>query len=282
MPEFIIDTLMDIVKSLPILFLVYLIIEWLEKRLSAKMLLKYNDRLMGPPMGALVGCIPQCGFSAASATLYHSGVIGAGTLIAVFLSTSDEALPILLSHGKDYQVILLLMGCKLVIAMLAGYLFQRTVFRHEMLSVKRDPVALIDCDEHCHEQHRSAFWISVFRHTLKTALYIAVTLIIINTAIHFIGEVRLQSLLLTESAVQPLLTGLIGLIPGCATSVLLTELFLSNSISFGAAVAGLCSGAGFGFLILFGQRKKLKNNLKILGCTYLVGTVAGMVLHLAL
>lgn len=280
MPEYILDTLMDIVKSLPILFLVYLIIEWLEKRLSAKMLLKYNDRTMGPPIGALVGCIPQCGFSAASATLYHSGVLGAGTLIAVFLSTSDEALPILLSHGKDYQTILLLMGCKIAIAILAGYLFQRTVFRSELLTVKHDPVALMDCDEHCHEQHRAAFWLSVLQHTLKTALYIAVTLLIINTAVHFIGEARLEQLLLTESAIQPLLTGLLGLIPGCATSVLLTELFLNGSISFGAAVSGLCTGAGFGFLILFRQRKQLKNNLKILGCTYLAGAAAGMLLHL--
>lgn len=279
MPEFIIETLTDTLKSVPILYLVYLFIEYIEKKLDARKLLKYKDNLMGPPIGALVGCIPQCGFSAASATLYHSDVIGAGTLIAVFLATSDEAIPIMLSRSADLGLMLLLIGCKIVISVVFGYLFMFTIFRHERRKVQTDPIDLMDCDEHCHEHHKRSILLDALIHALKTAVYIGVTLLIINGIIFLIGEQRLETILLADSPLQPLCTALIGLIPGCATSVLLVELLLNGSISFGAAVAGLSTGAGFGFLILFREKKSWKKNLLILACTYVAGAVSGLILQ---
>lgn len=281
MPEFILETLTDTLKSLPILFIVYFIIELIQKKLDAQKLLKYKDHLLGPPLGAIAGCIPQCGFSAASATLYHSGVIGAGTLIAVFVATSDEALPIMISHASDWQTIIQLIVVKLVVAVAAGYLFMYTVFRKETLPVKTDPVDLIGCDHHCHEHHTGSILHNALRHTLQTTVFICVALLAINLVIYLIGEEQVQTLLISESIFQPFLTALIGLVPGCATSVFLTELFLQGSISFASAVAGLSTGAGFGFLVLFkSNRRQLKNNLKILVCVYLTGAIAGMVLQL--
>jgi hypothetical protein len=282
-PEFILETLTDTLKSLPILFLVYFIIEIIQKKLNAQKLLKYKDHLLGPPLGAVAGCIPQCGFSAASATLYHSGVIGAGTLIAVFVSTSDEALPIMISHASSWEAVLQLIVIKLLIAVIAGYLFMYTVFRKERLTPKSDPVDLIGCDHHCHEHHSRSILKNAVTHTIQTTIFICITLLAINFVIFLIGEERVQALLMTESVFQPFLTALIGLVPGCATSVFLTELFLQGSISFASAIAGLSTGAGFGFLVLFkSNHHHAKQNLKILLCVYFTGAIAGMLLQFIL
>lgn len=280
MPEFILETAIDTGKALPILFLVYLLIEIIQKKLDAEKLLNYRNSLIGPPAGALAGCIPQCGFSAASATLYNSGAIGAGTLIAVFLSTSDEALPIMLSRSAPIALMVSLILWKIVIAVLSGYLMMFTVFRNEQQVIRTHTGELMDCDEHCHEHHSSSMLKNACSHTIKTTLFIGVTLLIINAVIFLIGEQRLENLLLSDSVFQPFFTALIGLVPGCATSVFLIQLLLSGSISFGAAVAGLSTGAGFGFLILFKGNKNKKNCFKILACTYLCGAVAGMLLEL--
>ncbi len=282
MPEFILETVEDTLKSLPILFIVYLLIEWLEDHVNAQKLLKYKHSFWGPVVGAIAGCIPQCGFSAASATLYQSGVINAGTLIAVFLATSDEALPIMISRSASLPLILQLILWKLVIAILFGYLLNATVFRKEREDALRDPVNLIGCEEECHEHHKDSKLKSALLHTVKTTLFIGVTLLVINLVVFLIGEDRLGAVLLSDSVFQPAFTALIGLIPGCATSVLLVELLLQGSISFAAALAGLCSSAGIGFLVLFKSGKNLKDCLKILLCTYLCAAVAGMVLQLIL
>jgi hypothetical protein len=282
LPEFILETVEDTLKSLPILFIVYLVIEWLEDHVNAQKLLKYKHSFWGPLAGALAGCIPQCGFSAASATLYQSGVINAGTLIAVFLSTSDEALPIMISRSASVPFILQLILWKILIAILAGYLLNATVFRRERDANLHDPVNLIGCEEECHEHHKDSKLKSALLHTVKTALFIGGTLLVINLAVYLIGEDRLQILLLSDSVLQPVFTALIGLIPGCATSVLLVELLLQGSISFAAALAGLCSSTGLGFLILFKGKKNMKDCMKILFCTYLCSAAAGMILQFVL
>ena len=188
------ETLEDTLKSLPILFIIYLLIEWLEEHIRADKLLKYRNSVWGPLAGALAGCIPQCGFSAASATLYHSGVISAGTLIAVFLSTSDEALPIMISRAASVPLILQLILWKIVIAVVAGYLLSYTVFRPEKTAALKEPINLIGCDEHCHEHHKTSKFYSALEHTVKTALFIGVTLLAINGIVYLIGGERLQTL----------------------------------------------------------------------------------------
>lgn len=285
MKELLLDTLLDILRAVPILLVVYLLIEWVEEHFHAEQFLHYQDAKMGPPLGALLGCIPQCGFSAASATLYHSKVIGAGTLIAVFLSTSDEALPILLANPGSGKTILLLLLCKVLLAVIAGYFFHYTVFRREVLAVVHDPVDLMDCDEHCHEHHQDhkhRLLVNSVKHTLKTVSYIAVTLVAINMVVYLIGQGRLEEMLLTDSVFQPFVTALLGLIPGCTTSILLTELYLEGTITFGSALAGLSTGAGFGFLILFRQKNCRKQAVQIVACTYAAAVIAGLLVNVML
>lgn len=282
MIDMLLDTLLDTLKSLPVLFLVYCCIELIQQRLNPQKLVKYKNTLLGPPIGALAGCIPQCGFSAASASLYNSGVIGAGTLIAVFLATSDEAIPIMLSQAADLKLMLALIFSKIIIATASGYFFMFTVFRKERQSIlENPPLPKSSCCKECeHHSHRFSVLSHAASHTLKTTGFICGVLLLINLVILLIGDQNLQTVLLTNSPLQPLLTALIGLVPGCATSVLLVELLLNGSISFAAAAAGLSTGAGFGFLVLFKGVSNPKNGLKILSCTYLAGAAFGMLLQL--
>lgn len=277
MPEFILDTIIDTLKSIPILWIVYILIELIQQKIKPQKLAEHRGGLWAPAVGALAGSVPQCGFSAAYATLYNSGVIGAGTLIAVFISTSDEAIPILLSRAQDFKLIGALILCKIFFAMLAGYLLRFTVFRNERISPDSD---LVCHDEHCHEHHKKSIVVNSLIHTLKIAVFIGVTLLVINGIVYLIGEQRLEQVLLSQNIFQPFITALIGLIPGCATSVLLVELLLKGSISFASAIAGLSTGAGFGYIILFKGSKNIKKSLLILLCTYLSGALIGMVLQL--
>ncbi len=288
MSHVLLHTLLDTLKTIPILFVVYLFIEWLEHRVDFVKFMNGKGSRFGPLMGALVGCIPQCGFSAASASLYSGGMIGGATLIAVFLSTSDEAIPVMLSNLSDMSLVIWLIAVKLIIAVAAGYLLKYTLFRSETLRIRT--LGQHDHD-HDHEHtggqcgcctHHGSIFKSAAVHTLKITAFLAVTMLIINLAVHFIGEDNLSTVLLSGSVFQPILTALIGLIPGCATSVLLTQLLINGSISFGAAIAGLSAGTGFGYLVLFKECRSKKSAFKIILCTYLVSVVAGMIIHLAM
>ena len=268
------DACIDTLKTIPFLLVVYFCIELLEHKWAWQKALQ-RSRCWEPLMGALVGCIPQCGFSAAGATLYNAGALHSGTLIAIFLATSDEALPVLLSSQAPASTIGLLIGCKLVVAVLFGYLFTWTVFRGES-------VALAPCgdeSEHAHPWSWSAVLKSTILHTLQIAFFMLVCLCMINLVLYGIGEQALSKLLLSNTVLQPFLTALIGLVPGCATSVLLTELWMQGALSFGAVIAGLSTGAGFGYLILFRHSGRRRQAGKVLLCTYLAAVCAGIVLQ---
>lgn len=287
MREVLLDTLLDTLKAAPILFVVYGIMEYLESRVNTSRMFGGKLEKFGPLIGAGAGCIPQCGFSAAAADLYNERVLSAGTLIAVFLATSDEAIPIMLTKASGWKPILLLVASKLVLAVLMGYLMKLTVFRkssHAHLEPAKDvEVDNCGCCEHSHHGEGGGIGhicLCALKHTVQITLFLGVTLLIINLIVFWIGEDTLQSVLLSGSIFQPAITALIGLIPGCATSVLLTELFLSGSISFGAAVAGLSTGAGFGYLILLKNCPDRKEGLKIILWTYLCSAAAGMMLQL--
>ncbi len=280
MLHIILHTLEDTLKTMPILFLVYLLIEFLQSRVVTTQAVHKKFGVLGPFFGALVGCVPQCGFSTASAMLYNKKMLGAGTLIAVFLATSDEAIPILLSNLSQFDTVLYLIICKIIIAVIAGYFFQYIVFRKERFSQNAASGTVErHCDAHCHHTYSSVLK-NALMHTIKISLFIVVTLFAINVMIHFIGEDNLQKFLLSNSVFQPALTALIGLIPGCATSVLITELLINGTISFGAAVAGLSTGAGFGYIILCKDSQNKKEAVKIIFCTYLAGALAGMLIQL--
>lgn len=279
--DILLDTLLDTAKALPLLAAVYLLTGWLEHRAGTVKLLTKLPRQLDVVMGALVGCIPQCGFSAAAASLYQEGFIGGAALIAVFLSTSDEALPVLLGSSGSLKTVLLLIAAKLVIAIGMGFLLKAFVFRQEALqTLDSGAVARAEhqADTHgcvCHDS-RHSFWQEALLRTLKIAGFLAAVLFLVNLGFELIGEERLGKLLLSGSFLQPLLCTLIGMIPSCGSSVLLTELYLAGGISFGSAVAGLSAGAGFGYLVLLrGDKKKA---VKVIIWTFVTALAAGLLM----
>lgn len=290
MTEVILETVLDIVKTVPILFVVYLIVGWMETRADSVVRLVTTAEPLSPLIGALVGAIPQCGFSVGCSALYCRGFLGPAALIAVFLSTSDEAIPVLLANGaENWKTVVLLIVIKLVIAIAAGYFFYLFVFRTR-LSEMDLPDDEVDSDEMddmnvscscaaCSGGSLVSFSIS---RTLTTCLYLLITMLILNIIVELVGTETLAKLLLEGTLLQPALCALIGLIPGCAVSVLLVELFLSGAISFGGAIAGLSAGAGFGFILLASDAPRRSEAVKIILCTYLAAVAAGVIIQLVM
>lgn len=276
MIDVLLDSCMDILKTVPILFVVYALLYYIETRMRSVPTLLYKAQQLGPFFGALVGSVPQCGFSAAAATLYTSGWLAPATLVAVFISTSDEAIPLLLAHPGSVKNITFLILCKIAIAVIGGYALRYTVFRKEQYQPSKIHFQLEDDCSCC---GGSAFG-SIVGRTIKTTVFLLVTMILIDLIVHFAGEEKLASLLLSGSLWQPALCALIGLVPGCATSVLLTELFLKGTISFGAVIAGLSTGAGFGYVLLFQKRDNRQNALRIIAATYCIAVIGGTLIQL--
>lgn len=279
MLDVIADTLLDSIKLLPFLFLTYLAMEYLEHRTSSKTkrLIKDSGKA-GPFLGALLGAFPQCGFSAAASNLYAGRVITLGTLIAIYLSTSDEMIPVFISEQAGVWLILKVLIAKIVIGMVMGFIIDLLIrsFRKQgetEISIKIGGVCEHD---HCHCE--KSIVRSSLKHTLTIFIYIVVISFILNTAIHFIGEDTLASLILNRPVIGPLIATLVGLIPNCAASVVLTQLYLGNVMSLGAMMGGLLAGAGVGILVLFKENRNVKENLKILGIMYTIGAVCGIII----
>ena len=280
--DVLLDCILDMAKTIPILFLVYLAIGWMETRMDTVTRIVTGTEPAGPVIGALVGAIPQCGFSVGCSALYCRGFLPPATLIAVYLSTSDEAIPILLANGSDWKTILGLLGVKLIVAIAAGYLFYFTLFRGAWRpdELPDDEMDMDEVNSNCSCcGGRTVFGAAVSR-TLSTTAFLFVTMLVLNTIVYLIGEDTVSALLLGGTLWQPALCALIGLFPGCAVSVLLTELFLSGAISFGAAIAGLSAGAGFGFVLLVRESPRRKDAFRIIGCTWLAAVAAGMCIDL--
>lgn len=277
MADMILDAVIDALKALPFLFGAYLLIEFLEHRASDR-LTGALSRLgpLGPLGGALLGCVPQCGFSVAAANFYAGRLITPGTLLAVFLATSDEALPILLSRPEALPVLGRLLAVKLIAAAVAGLLTDLVCGKF-LRQKKEEPFH--DLCQDCDCEHQGVVK-AALRHTVKIFLFLVLINLVLGFAIHFVGEDAISRLLLSGSAFQPLLAALIGFIPNCAASVILTELYLSGSLSFGAAVAGLCTGAGLGLAVLFKTNRRLKENLSLVGILYAAAVVTGAICNL--
>ncbi len=272
----IIDTLFDGVKMLPFLLGTYFFIEWLEHLASDGFILKLRTAgRFGSVAGALLGLIPQCGISVAAVGLYRAGVVTLGTLLAVFLSTSDEALPVLLANPGSWGDIWRLLLCKLVVASLAGIAVDLLGIdkRGAGNGVKESWEDKRRYDS-CRCREEEALFKSVLRHTAETFFFILAVTLAINLTIATLGEDKLSVLLLTNTVWQPLLSALVGFIPSCAASVALTQLYVAGSISFGGALAGLCTSAGVGLAVLY-QSRDGKNTLKICALLYEVGAAAG-------
>lgn len=272
------DTLTDALKMLPFLFAAFCLMELLEHHAGEK-LSRFFARAgkAGPAVGAVLGCVPQCGFSVLSANLYAGGVITLGTLCAVFLSTSDEAVLLLAATPSAAPDILKLLLAKVLIGVASGYLVD-FLFRKKADSA----LQLKDlCDhEHCGCHEHGGVLRPALLHTAKMFGFVFLITLVLNFLVEFLGHERLETLLLHDSVFQPFLTALFGLIPNCAASVLLTQLYLEGALQFGAVVAGLCTGAGAGLLVLFRENRNPKDNLKILGILYIAAVVPGVVLQI--
>lgn len=276
MLEVLLDTLKDSIKLLPFLFVAYLVMEYIEHKTTDKTkdVIKESGKF-GPFLGGILGIFPQCGFSAMAANLYAGRIITLGTLIAIFLSTSDEMLPILLSEAAPIDVILKILGIKLIVGIIAGFAIDLILRKKEKQENKITEV----CEhEHCHCEEEGVLKSSL-KHTISVFIYIFIISFILNTVIYFIGEDNLSNLILNKPILGPIISGIIGLIPNCASSVLLTKLYLSNVISVSCMLAGLLVGAGVGILILCKVNKNAKENAKIITLLYAIGVISGIVLE---
>lgn len=270
------DALWDTLRMLPFLFGAYLLMEWLEHRSGERMeRILAQARRLGPVTGALLGCLPQCGFSVAAAQLYAGRVITIGTLAAVFLSTSDEAVPLLLGDPSRAGTLVPLLTLKAVVGVLVGLLLDR------VFPTKTQTDGIQDLCDHCgcEEGHILP---AALRHTGSIALFILAVNLLLGTGTALLGEDRLASILLSGSLLQPMIASLVGLIPNCAGSVLLTRLYLSGTVSFGSLAAGLLPASGVGLLVLLRQNPRPKENLTMLGILWSVGTAVGLGLQAAI
>ena len=277
MKEVILDTLLDTIKLIPFLFIAFLLIELMEHKLSNKnKKIITKSKKYGPVLGSLLGAIPQCGFSVMATNLYVTRIITLGTLISIYLSTSDEMLPILISEKAPINLIIKIILIKILLGIIYGILID-ILFTKVFKNKEKENYEICD-KEHCHcEEH---ILLSSLKHTLKIALFILITTFILNTLFHYVGKEFLSKILLKDNIFGPFITCLIGLIPNCGASVILTELYLNNAISLAALLSGLLSSSGTALLVLFKSNKNIKENIFILSLLYLIGVFTGIILEL--
>ena len=276
--EIVKHTLIDSVKILPFLFITYLLMEYIEHKTSnkVKQVIEKSGKL-GPLLGGLVGIVPQCGFSVSATNLYAARVISLGTLISVYLTTSDEMLPILISENISATTILSILGIKLVIGVLAGFIID---FVLRKLNKNKLEEKIVDICEHEHCHCEDGIIKSSIKHTVSIFIYIVIITFVLNGIITLIGEETISHFVSKNVVLGPVVAGLIGLIPNCASSVILTQLFVENVISMPILISGLCVNAGVGLLVLFRINKNLKENLKITGLLYAIGVISGILLEI--
>lgn len=272
MLEIIEDTLIDSIKLLPFLFLTFLLIEYLEHKVNSEKIIKKTGKF-GPIFGSILGAFPQCGFSVSATNLYVTRIITLGTLMAVYLSTSDEMLPIMISEGVQIDLILKIICLKIIIGMIFGFIIDFFYKEKE----NNDVYEICEHDNcHCEE----GIFKSSLNHTLQILFFILIVTFILNIVISYLGLENLKSIANDNSILSVLISGLIGLIPNCASSIVITELYLSNAIPFGTALAGLLTGSGIGILVLFKYNKNIKKNISILCLLYLIGIVSGFIVNM--
>lgn len=273
--DVIIDSFIDSLRLLPFLFVTYLVMEYLEHKAGSKMqeIIRCVDK-EGPIIGGILGLFPQCGFSAAASNLYAGGIITLGTLMAIFLSTSDEMLPIMISENMGVAMILKILAVKVAVAILAGFVI-------DFLFRKKEDGMQIEhlCEQHhCHCEN--GIWKSALHHTVEIFVYILLITLALNLLIAWIGEDVLGNMILNRPVAGTLVAGLVGMIPNCASSVIITQLYLSGMLTAGAMMAGLLSGSGVGVLVLLKVNDNRRENLKIVALLYVIGVLAGMVVEM--
>ena len=274
-------TAIETLRLLPFLFLTYLVMEYIEHKTSEKVkhTIQKSGKL-GPVFGALLGIFPQCGFSVSATNLYAARVITLGTLISVYLATSDEMLPILVTEAVPLTTILTILGIKLVIGIIAGFIIDFVIRLAQKDSEQEQKIEELCEHDHCHCEH--GIITSAAKHTLNIIIFIFAITLIINGIIELIGEDTIANFISQNVLLGPVVAGLIGLIPNCASSVILTELFIEGVISMPMLISGVAVNAGVGVLVLFKTNKNLKENLRIVGLLYTIGVISGIILQVIL
>ena len=272
MLEVIQDTLLDTIKLLPFLFVAFLIIEFIEHKLSNKQenIISKSGKL-GPIVGALLGAVPQCGFSVLATNLYVTRIISLGSLISIYLSTSYEIITLMISHNAPLTKILSIVSIKVVIGIISGFLIDLFIRK----TTKSDFVLCEDEDCDCDHSIIKSSLI----HTLKIAFFILIITFLINILFHFVDLSFLESALKNNKILTPFIASLIGLIPNCASSVMISELYLNNLISLGTTLSGLLTGSGVAIMVLVRKNKNISENIFIIGLIYIIGVIWGLLFN---
>jgi hypothetical protein len=301
MYEVFLDALMDTVKMVPLLLVIYIGIELVEYKFGNKIIsMVQKAGIAGPVIGALAGSLPQCGISVVATALYTQRLVTIGTLLAVYLSTSDEAIPIILSQPDKAGLILPLLLTKIFIALVAGYaidLFFRKANESTLTHIEayargeddehHNHSIVIDKEACCgHSTSSSAnkfnpreIFLHPVIHTAKIVGFIFAISLLINAAVFMMGEEAFGKLFSGHTFFQPFMAALVGLIPNCAASVAITELYLKGAITYGSLIAGLCASAGLGILVLFREEKEKKEIIKVLGLLLGISILVGSVVQ---
>ena len=269
------DTLIDALKILPFLFITFLLMEFFEHKLSnkSKETIKKSGRF-GPILGGIMGAFPQCGFSVAATNLFIGRIITLGTLISVYLSTSDEMLPILISEGAEVSLIAKILLIKVIIGILFGIIID-LIFRK---AIEVNHIHDMCEDEHCDCEH--GIFKSSIKHTIKILLFIIIISFVLNYVMENYGEEQLEKLFLKDNIFSSFISSLVGLIPNCGSSVVITELYLNKVITLGSTIAGLLTNSGVALILLFKSNHNMKENLKIVAIMYSIGVICGIIIDL--
>ena len=276
MKDIIIDTLLDVIKLVPFLLIAFIIIELLEHKLNKKInkiILKSGK--FGPVIGGALGTIPQCGFSVLATNFYVTRVITLGTLFAIYLSTSDEMLPIMISGGMPLKTIIIILLFKFICGMAFGFLIDSVINKGKK-TVK--PNYNLCNEEHCDCDHN--IFKSALKHTLNTLLFVVIVTFMLNILYEYVGEDLIRNIFVNKTIFGPFIGSLIGLIPNCGSSIILTELYINKIINLGTLMSGLLTGSGVALLVLFKTNKNIKENIFITSTLYLIGVLIGIFIEI--
>lgn len=279
--DIVLDAFLDTLKVLPFLIIIYILIELLENKTSFTKNKKILQGKLAPLIGTATGLIPQCGFSVMAAKLYDKKLIRTGTLLAIFIATSDEAFIILLSSGTSAAALAPLILIKLFVGLAIGYLVNFLLSREKLDEPQEgEDLHGYSCGhEHEGKSNLKVYFLTPLLHSLKIALYLLIVNLAFGFLIEYVGEEKIAHFMSSGLYVQPLITSLIGLVPNCVSSVVITETYINGGIAFGSCVAGLCANAGLGFVVLLKNTKAIKRNLLLIAVVYVVSTLVGIAVN---
>jgi len=287
LPEFVKEPMIESLNLVPFLFVIFVLIEVLERYFTKKKhLFVFFMKKIGPLFGSIFASIPQCGFSVIASTLYTRRILSRGTLLAVYFATSDESIPVLMSNPSKVYLVVPIIILKIIIAVIVGYLVDILVGYKASEPIIEEKPLEVKAEGCCHHKLADAaktkeFWWHPVKHTFNIFAFILVISLILSALLHQAGtEENLAKYCLMNSPLQPMMASLIGLIPNCASSVLITQLYLQGAMSFGAMMAGLLVGAGVGILVLFRVNENKRESLELIAILYLIGIIAGIILNI--